>query len=70
MAAWAVLPDGRRLRGAAAISHILELDGGPRSRLGRAYRAAPIVRLIGDAVYRLVALNRSRLGWLGRLVFA
>jgi len=57
-AAWAVLPDGRRFRGAAAINWSLAVALG--SRIPVVFYGLPVVRLTQDRVYAWVARHRGR----------
>jgi len=62
-AAWAIEPDGRKHRGAAAINRALaELDG-PWPRVATLYDQRPL-RPVEDAVYAVVVRTR---GWLSHL---
>lgn len=58
-AAWAVEPDGRRHRGAAAVNAALAWALGLPVLLRLYYR--PVSRPAQDAVYAWVAANRERL---------
>ncbi len=58
-AAWAIGPDGRRWEGAAAITRVLEVIGGPWALPALAYRVPPLAAA-EEALYRWFARNRSR----------
>lgn len=57
-AAWAVLPDGRRVQGAAAINWTLAVALG--NRLPVFVYGLPVIHQIQDRVYAWVADHRSR----------
>lgn len=62
-AAWAIEPDGRRHRGAAAINRALAELRGPWPRVAALYEVPPL-RPVEDAVYAVVVRTR---GWLSHL---
>ena len=64
-AAWAIEPDGRKHRGAAAINRVLAELPGVWPRVATLY-SVPGARQVEDGVYRVVARTRHWLGYLTR----
>jgi predicted DCC family thiol-disulfide oxidoreductase YuxK len=62
-AAWAIEPDGRKHRGAAAINRALAELPGAWPRVAALY-PLPVARQVEDGVYAVVARTR---GWLSHL---
>lgn len=64
-AAWAIDPDGRKHRGAAAINRVLAELPGAWPRVAAVY-TVPGFRQVEDGVYAVVARTRHWLGYLTR----
>jgi predicted DCC family thiol-disulfide oxidoreductase YuxK len=64
-AAWAIDPDGRRHRGAAAINRALAELGGGWARVASLYEL-PVLRPAEDGGYAVVARTRHWLSYLTR----
>jgi len=63
-AAWTIDSDGRRLEGAAAVSHVMRELGGGSAVIAGAYGLRPVA-FVEEAVYRWFARNRSSFGRFG-----
>lgn len=61
-AAWAVLPDGRLLEGAAAMAAVLDACAAWPWPLCRALQTLPLLRPASRLAYRLLATHRHHLG--------
>lgn len=61
-AAWAVLPDGRLLEGAAAMAAVIDACAPWPWPIARRLQGLPLVRGLSDRAYRHLAANRHRLG--------
>lgn len=64
-AAWAIEPDGRKHRGAAAINRVLAELPPPWPGVAKLYGVPPL-RLLEDGVYAVVARTRHWLSYLTR----
>lgn len=61
-AAWALLPDGRLLEGAAAMAAVVDACAAWPWPLCRGLQGLPLLRPASELAYRLLAAHRHRLG--------